>query len=229
MAQGSHVPKFGDWDSDNIPYTAYFETSRIEKGSMAKRINPNDPEENPNAFFRTMGNENDRYYNAKPLTRNSSGRKTIDEEKSYGEYPEREGQVQLKSRDHKSVRSESSNEKSNSDFSLLQQKNRSSKSIEKKSQGEFSGIPPLSPPPNRIRNGMTIPNDTRHHKKTSVPKFGACDETNPKSGDGFTIIFNKVKEEKQISANNFPPIRPPPTNYFKESSLKAPSRWCCLF
>ncbi|KAI3988047.1 hypothetical protein MKX01_011836 [Papaver californicum] len=228
MAQGSHVPKFGDWDSDNVPYTAYFETARIEKGSVAKRINPNDPEENPYAFFGTMGHENDRYYNAKPLAQNNSGRKTIDVEKSYEGYQDIEGQVHLKSRDHKSVRSESSNEKSN-DFSLLQQKNRSSKPIEKKSQGEFSRIPPMSPPPNRIRNGMNIPNDTRHHKAASVPKFGAWDETDPKSGDGFTVIFNKVKEEKQILANNFPAIRPPPTNYSKESLSKAPRRCCCLF
>ncbi|RZC50624.1 hypothetical protein C5167_019053 [Papaver somniferum] len=226
--QGSHVPKFGDWDSDNIPYTAYFETARTEKGSVAKRINPNDPEENPYAFFGTMGHENHGYYNAKKLARNSSGRKTV--EKSYEEYPEKEGQqVHLKSRDQKSIRSESSNEKSNSDFSLLQQKHRSSRSIEKRSQGEFSGIPPMSPPPNQIRSGTSIPNDTRHHKAASVPKFGAWDETDPKSGDGFTIIFNKVKEEKQILANNFPPICPPPTNYSKESSSKAPRRCCCLF
>ncbi|KAI3870500.1 hypothetical protein MKX03_022693 [Papaver bracteatum] len=187
MAQGSHVP-----------YTAYFETARIEKGSVVKKINPNDPEENPYG----------------------SGRKTVDVEKSYEAYPEKEGQqVHSKSRDQKSVRSESSNEKSNSDFSLLQQKHRSS-----------SGIPPMSPPPpNRIRSGMSIPNDTRHHKAASVPKLGAWDETDPKSGDGFTIIFNKVKEEKQILANNFPPIRPPPTNYSKESSSKAPRRCCCLF
>ncbi|KAI3880797.1 hypothetical protein MKX03_034698 [Papaver bracteatum] len=223
MAQGSHVPKFGDWDSDNIPYTAYFETARIEKGSVVKKINPNDPEENPNAFFGTMGHEDNRYYNAKPLARNSSGKKTVDVEKSYEEYPEREGQqVHSKSRDQKSVRSESSNEKSNSDFSLLQQKHRSSRSIEKRSQGEFSGIPPMSPPPpNRMQ---------RHHKAASVPKFGAWDETDPKSGDGFTIIFNKVKEEEQILANNFPPIRPPPTNYSKESSSKAPrKRSICVF
>lgn len=49
LNQQSHVPKFGNWDGDNIPYTAYFENARIEKvGGM--RINPNDPEENPEAF-----------------------------------------------------------------------------------------------------------------------------------------------------------------------------------
>lgn len=40
----------------------------------------------------------------------------------------------------------------------------------------------------------------------SVPKFGAWDETDPRSGEGFTAIFNKVKEEKQIAAAKFPQV-----------------------
>lgn len=49
MQQRSHVPKFGNWEGDNVPYTAYFENARKEKiGGV--RINPNDPEQNPEAF-----------------------------------------------------------------------------------------------------------------------------------------------------------------------------------
>lgn len=36
--------------------------------------------------------------------------------------------------------------------------------------------------------------------------FGAWDEKDPRSGDGFTVIFQKVKEEKHIAATKFPPI-----------------------
>ncbi|CAN1767497.1 RPM1-interacting protein 4 [Linum perenne] len=45
--QRSHVPKFGNWESDdNVPYTAYFDKAR--KGRTGgKMINPNDPMENP--------------------------------------------------------------------------------------------------------------------------------------------------------------------------------------
>ena len=46
--QNSHVPKFGNWDNDNVPYTAYFESARRERGGIM--INPNDPMENPEAF-----------------------------------------------------------------------------------------------------------------------------------------------------------------------------------
>ncbi|XP_010057865.2 uncharacterized protein LOC104445656 [Eucalyptus grandis] len=47
----SHVPKFGSWDrgKDEVRYTAYFDNARQEKAGV--RINPNDPEENPEAFM----------------------------------------------------------------------------------------------------------------------------------------------------------------------------------
>ncbi|RDX62163.1 hypothetical protein CR513_59539, partial [Mucuna pruriens] len=44
--QHSHVPKYGNWDNDSIPYTVYFEKARNKKAL----INPNDPEENPEVF-----------------------------------------------------------------------------------------------------------------------------------------------------------------------------------
>lgn len=46
---------------------------------------------------------------------------------------------------------------------------------------------------------------TQHHRATSsIPKFGAWDEADPRSGEGFTAIFEKVKEEKKIASTNFP-------------------------
>lgn len=38
----------------------------------------------------------------------------------------------------------------------------------------------------------------------AVPKFGEWDENNPASADGFTHIFNKVREEKQTGAAKVP-------------------------
>ncbi|KAK6124497.1 hypothetical protein DH2020_041750 [Rehmannia glutinosa] len=104
LQQRSHVPKFGNWDGDNVPYTAYFENARKEKTGGA-RINPNDPEQNPEAF-------------------------SIEDRAA----------------------------------KLLRQSYRS----------------------------------------VSVPKFGQWDETDPRSAEGFTVIFNKVKEEKQIAAAKMP-------------------------
>ena len=49
----------------------------------------------------------------------------------------------------------------------------------------------------------------------SVPKFGSWDARDPKSGDGYTAIFNKMKIEKQIAASN-PQAVPPLMNKSKQ-------------
>lgn len=56
--QRSHIPKFGSWDADNVPYTAYFENARKDKGTGIM-INPNDPEQNPEAFMMFGGGNDD--------------------------------------------------------------------------------------------------------------------------------------------------------------------------
>lgn len=43
-------------------------------------------------------------------------------------------------------------------------------------------------------------------RSVSVPKFGEWDEKDPRLAEGFTVIFNKVKEEKHIAASKFPPV-----------------------
>ena len=37
---------------------------------------------------------------------------------------------------------------------------------------------------------------------SAVPKFGDWDEKDPSTGEGFTDIFEKVREEKQSGADN---------------------------
>lgn len=55
-------------------------------------------------------------------------------------------------------------------------------------------------------------------KGAAVPKFGEWDENNPASADGFTHIFNKVREEKAGKVPGTPPqpsypnTRKPPGN-----------------
>lgn len=41
-------------------------------------------------------------------------------------------------------------------------------------------------------------------KSAAVPKFGEWDESDPASADGYTHIFNKVREEKHVAAGNTP-------------------------
>lgn len=39
---------------------------------------------------------------------------------------------------------------------------------------------------------------------SAVPKFGEWDEKDPSTGEGFTDIFEKVREEKQSGTGNAP-------------------------
>ncbi|KAL7116200.1 hypothetical protein ACP275_04G228400 [Erythranthe tilingii] len=48
MAHRSNVPKFGDWNEGDVPFTACFDNARKNRGG--KMINPNDPQENPDMF-----------------------------------------------------------------------------------------------------------------------------------------------------------------------------------
>lgn len=59
----------------------------------------------------------------------------------------------------------------------------------------------------------------------AVPKFGEWDEKNPRSAEGFTEIFNKMKEEKQIAAAKFPSVSVQhDVNKYHESSHKENTR-----
>ncbi|KAF9683322.1 hypothetical protein SADUNF_Sadunf04G0001400 [Salix dunnii] len=45
----------------------------------------------------------------------------------------------------------------------------------------------------------------KHHREASIPEFGARDKTDPKPGEGFIVIFNRVKEN-QIASTTFPSV-----------------------
>ncbi|XP_019259819.1 PREDICTED: RPM1-interacting protein 4-like [Nicotiana attenuata] len=154
MAQGSHVPKFGNWDGDNVPYTAYFENAR--KGKGGKMINPNDPEENPEAFA---------YRGYEDASINVSPAKT----------------------------------------------------------------PLIETPQYNYGHRRNPSDDLSNYSSASVPKFGAWDEKDPKSGEGFTVIFNKVKEEKQIAAAKFPIVQPQPNMPSSHKRNTKSKMFCCLF
>ncbi|KAK9051793.1 hypothetical protein SSX86_028421 [Deinandra increscens subsp. villosa] len=157
--QRSHIPKFGSWDADNVPYTAYFENARKDKGPGVM-INPNDPEQNPEAFMKYDGNDNDVIVDEKGSNSNNQQSRNSDRRKSFNP------------------------------------------------REKMSNFSPPSPShgPSRPKYGYNPADDLVSHRSASVPMFGAWDEKDPKSADGFTVIFQKVKEEKHIAATNFPPI-----------------------
>lgn len=63
-------------------------------------------------------------------------------------------------------------------------------------------------------------------KGAAVPKFGEWDENNPASADGFTHIFNKVREEK---AGKVPGTPPQPSYYDARKPAGNDSAKVCLY
>ncbi|XP_071709197.1 RPM1-interacting protein 4-like [Rutidosis leptorrhynchoides] len=186
--QQSHIPKFGSWDADNVPYTAYFENARKDKGTGVM-INPNDPEQNPEAFMAYGGDDNASNDNM------VFAQKHVNKQQNFQP-------------DHRKKSSNSRDRTSN-----------------------FSPPSPSSGP-NRPRHGYNPADDIASHRSASVPMFGAWDDKDPKSGEGFTVIFQKVKEEKHIAATKFPPI-PQQAAAYKPTNTKNDTtrvkKWCCLF
>ncbi|XP_027338225.1 RPM1-interacting protein 4-like [Abrus precatorius] len=190
MAQRSHVPKFGNWDSDNVPYTAYFENARREKGGMM--MNPNDPMENPEAFDVDADE-----VKASSLDAHSHNETSL----------ERGTRRRLPRRGRGSEGSftpEFADETNNFD-----QKKRRSITKGGSSISSFS-----SSIHNRHKSTTTSSfNHLSNHEATPIPKFGAWDVTDPKSGEGYSAIFSKIKEERQTTPSQVSHTSTPPLNH----------------
>ncbi|XP_075523100.1 RPM1-interacting protein 4-like [Primulina tabacum] len=198
--QRSHVPMFGNWDGENVPYTACFENARKEKANGI-RINPNDPQENPEAFNMVA---------APPSGKSSVPKKN--------RFHKRNTSDQLKSSTYKSMSSTSDSDKATSHDSSV---NSIFKPKHQRGRSDRSHFPPLSPVDYADDNSC---------RSVAVPKFGEWDEKDPRSAEGFTVIFNKVKEEKQIAAAKFPSVSVQQVvNKYHESSHKENTRGkkCC--
>ncbi|CAN1334348.1 RPM1-interacting protein 4 [Linum perenne] len=88
------------------------------------------------------------------------------------------------------------------------------------------GIAPLTPRTStstpRIRCSVRRHSSDAQQKPDSsswvVPKFGEWDEMDPSSADGYTHIFNKVRQEKNASGATT--LAPPKANNSSQSSSK---------
>ncbi|KAK7382692.1 hypothetical protein VNO80_01676 [Phaseolus coccineus] len=209
MAQRSHVPKFGNWDSgDNVPYTAYFDKAR--KGRTgAKIINPNDPEENSDLGLDNPSSEHLPPSKPRVSSEDPSGKGSLhleDDPKPFIDSPARHDNVSNRSgsRSHgvpsadnrRRPSMQSAGSEHSIDRSPLHRQARppgrdSPQWEPKNSYDNIQGTPGRS----RLRQANR--GDETPDKGAAVPKFGDWDVNNPASADGFTHIFNKVREERQ--------------------------------
>ncbi|XP_019707831.2 NOI-like protein [Elaeis guineensis] len=249
MAQHAHIPKFGNWDSENIPYTAHFETALKDKDAGSKIFNPNDPEENPQAYNpRTYAQDHqrsDKHRNDTP----TDYRAVKQHRKKHHSMEDGEFQGSMKaplhhrptfqgvnmgrqrSRNLRSSVSVSSSDKISSNNSPAQPRQHriSTKDLAEGSHGFSSSLHYAVAKTGNSREGMA-----QQHRATLVPRFGFWDEKDPKSAEGFTVIFNRVKEEKHMASTRLPTLPAKPIacpvgqNDYCHASSKS-RMWCCLW
>lgn len=225
MEQG-WVPKFGNWEaSSTVPYTEYFEKARRGR----RRTNPNEPNQNPEAHAdeaqpvhtppvgaeRSLGGPELRDVR---LTRREGGdfRPTIEpsvlneamkrkpltdpphqrhgDRGSYNDLHRRPDRINagVQSPLHPNYQA-----KSGSKFGTH------ASSLERKVLSEVKGPAPITQgrsSKNPRGQGYESP-----EKDLAVPRFGEWDEHNPSSGDNYTGIFNKLRENRASpGADNVP-------------------------
>ncbi|CAN6982477.1 unnamed protein product [Brassica oleracea var. botrytis] len=204
MAERSNVPKFGNWEGEeNVPYTAYFEKARKGRVPGGRVTNPNDPEYNSDSQSQAPSR-------TKP-------EEVVD--------PVRKSREVTRSREESELKqfgggsgdgSGSSNEKRQGRTS---QNNSYDKSPLHKNS--YDGTGRTKPKPN-------LRADESPEKVTVVPKFGDWDENNPASADGYTHIFNKVREERSTGAANVSGSSRTPTHPNSRNSPSSSSKCCCF-
>ncbi|KAL8239157.1 hypothetical protein R6Q59_015724 [Mikania micrantha] len=61
-----------------------------------------------------------------------------------------------------------------------------------------------------------------------LPKFGDWDVNDPASAEGFTVIFNKARDEKKTGKTDSPPNADPGFKHAATPIKKPPGKkWCC--
>ncbi|XP_061337417.1 RPM1-interacting protein 4-like isoform X2 [Gastrolobium bilobum] len=250
MAQRSHVPKFGNWESeDDVPYTAYFDKARKGRTGI-KIINPNDPEENSdlvpddslsdslapsskpivdkgsaqstNELRKSLEDGDPKHFIDSPARHDNAGNK------SASDSAPRHGGHGVGSNDS---RRRPSRQSTGSEYSIersplhrqARTPGRDSPSLEGKNSYDSS-----HGTPGRSRLRPVNRGDETPDKGAAVPKFGEWDVTNPASADGYTHIFNKVREERQGGAGQVPGTPNERPRVIRNQPSNDTAKCCCF-
>ncbi|KAK6940511.1 RIN4, pathogenic type III effector avirulence factor Avr cleavage site [Dillenia turbinata] len=249
--QRSHVPKFGNWESgENVPYTTYFEKARQGRGGK-KMINPNDPEENMDAFSEdaSVDQEHSRTKLVKGEPKGQEAGGSAHEQKLSSEDGEmkqlsdsrQDGRRVVESPHHRyGGRGANMGDPSRgpqrqsigSDHSLdkaplhphyqARLGAREASSPGWEGKGSTEGSHGT---PGRSRMKPVNQREDSPDGGATVPRFGDWDETNPASAASYTHIFNKVREERHGGTARSPNISTdPPFTRRKDTSEKSKGR-----
>ncbi|XP_076950789.1 RPM1-interacting protein 4-like [Bidens hawaiensis] len=236
MAKRPTVPKFGNWeDEGNAPYTAYFNEARKGKAAGEKLINPNDPEENPKMFADRAQPPLAPAPRARPHTQ-PDDRSVVppthdrreEDAPPHNDNPNQRTSGQRGGQGGRPVRPSVGSDHS-FDRSPLHPH------YQAKVTGKGGGSPAWEEKnsydsshgtPGRSRMKPTRGDDSPDNG-VAVPRFGDWDDNNPSSGENYTHIFNKVREERvtgspMVSGTDARP------NYNIQRNQKPTNKCCCF-
>jgi len=200
--QHQGVPKFGSWEDENDHlYTQYFENAR--KGKSPGKGDPETPSKDPpSAKASPLRTGSD------PVVRKPKDERCADREDDLRRHEATAGKPYAESPNHKHsdhTNYNSAARKTGMERSPLHPHHQarvvnkggvSSPSWERRGSSEGNrGNAPTTPGRSRMRPSGR--GDETPERGSAVPKFGEWDEKDPSTGEGFTDIFNKVREEKQ--------------------------------
>ncbi|KAK8532439.1 hypothetical protein V6N13_131768 [Hibiscus sabdariffa] len=251
MAHQSHVPKFGNWEGEeNVPYTGYFDKARQGR-TGGKIVNPNDPQENPDLHLDSIAPS--RAPQASKIkaeldepVRHRPARRGHEEEgdlKQYADSPARHDHVNHKasgdttaSRYGREVPKQAMKPRVGSENSI----DKSPLHHHARGAGRGNTASPAWEGKNSYDSSHGTPTRSRMRPSTrgnespdegaAVPKFGDWDESNPASADGYTHIFNKVREERNNGGRvpGMPGEQSPYRTARNRKLANSDAKSCCL-
>ncbi|KAK8506048.1 hypothetical protein V6N13_002703 [Hibiscus sabdariffa] len=216
MAQRSRVPKFGTWESEGIvPYTAYFDKAR-EGRNAGKIVNPNDPQESPElhqehvAPTRAPPASRPKPESDEPVGRNENGNRRASGDSTPSRYGRGVNSGEATKRSTRaSIGSENSIDKSPLHHQAWGTGRSSMVSPAWEGKTSYDSSHGT---PGRSKMRPSARGNESPDKGAAVPKFGDWDEKNPSTADGYTHIFNLVREERNNGGNATPGERSPYNN-----------------
>uniref|UniRef100_A0ACD6A8L6 Uncharacterized protein n=1 Tax=Avena sativa TaxID=4498 RepID=A0ACD6A8L6_AVESA len=208
------VPKFGNWEGEEQAYTQYFENARKGK-SPGRSVNPNDRNEDAEATPNDPPS-----VKASPLRAGAEPglQKNRDERRATREDDVRRHEVTAQKPNAESpnhiygdqmnydgAARKAGNERSpmhpRHAARLANKGGAASPSGDRRGSTEGNrGNAPTTPGRSKMRPSGR--GDETPERGSAVPKFGDWDEKDPSTGEGFTDIFEKVREEKQSGVDN---------------------------
>ncbi|WVZ07564.1 hypothetical protein V8G54_020910, partial [Vigna mungo] len=203
ITQNSHDPKFGNQENEeNVSDTAY--SDKTQKGQPgSKMIHPNEPEKNSYPVSSAdLPHSKPRVHSEDPFGKGSV-RSTYEDDgdaKHFTESPARHDNGSHVSGTDSAQRGQGVGSADNG-RKPSRQTIGSEHNIDRSPLHRQAKTPGRDSPSWEVKNSY----DTSHPDKgAAVPKFGEWDESNPASADGYTHIFNRVREEKQVGAGHVP-------------------------